>query len=658
MSFNYPFEYTGQQPPPSAPLVPSHPLPPADQQGLQLASQPALSKKRGARPPPADKRKKTPKPATQLDLDLKMLVNCVDENKTLKLLAAAIRQTGAAPAVPASPVGPGPLSEERFFAVLALLLRLKRLQLFGMAWLKKACRAAPDGLIPRDKIFARYVTVCADHGVSSLLPALFGKLIRVIYPCITVHRYGNRGQSKYHYCGISMVEPPSGSATPGRYRLALEVSSPLRSVFDGSLANLPIYLATELSPVSGSYLERPERSSAEFGLVFRPSLLQTLDLFTKKDVVDMVMELPPIQPYVPSGVSPDIAVTLFLLYRLLCTQIFETVRYMRVGELFRLVSSFPGLLTNQAFLLYVSESILPWVLRCDMILYETVLKMLFKLAVSGRVHGDVCVHMREIASKYTLLVSEAYATLPQRMRSSKVSLASRFARLIGKTADVCDKGATATERLLQPIPMAVRDLWSRLDVGGILDSEAVLASFAALNPDAAQNLIKAMDVDMPSLLERSVGPVDRVCTMWMSYFVLLVCHVAPGPAAAEPCVAALGAMMDRLLEQVERVEPAWFARLWAVKCWINEWVNWYGEVGRFITAFNNQGGDAVEMARRRALEAADCSASDNTLSGEYSAECVLVKHESNEGSEEGGGGIDLVGGFLGDGEHGLLDFFG
>lgn len=96
-------------------------------------------------------------------------------------------------------------------------------QTFAMAWLKKNCELSPDASVPRNRIYARYVELCAEYSLKPLNPASFGKLVRVAYPGIKTRRLGVRGQSKYHYCGFRLIgeqnnatgNTPTG--TPGRF---------------------------------------------------------------------------------------------------------------------------------------------------------------------------------------------------------------------------------------------------------------------------------------------------------------------------------------------------------------------------------------------------------------------------------------------------------
>lgn len=44
--------------------------------------------------------------------------------------------------------------------------------------------------------------------MQPLNPASFGKLVRVIFPGIATRRLGVRGESKYHYVDLALVDDP------------------------------------------------------------------------------------------------------------------------------------------------------------------------------------------------------------------------------------------------------------------------------------------------------------------------------------------------------------------------------------------------------------------------------------------------------------------
>jgi regulatory factor X len=89
----------------------------------------------------------------------------------------------------------------------------KARQIFGMGWLLRNCEVS-HGATPRNRVYARYVSLCANERLKPLNPASFGKLVRAVYPEIKTRRLGVRGQSKYHYCGIKLRDDDPNAPTP------------------------------------------------------------------------------------------------------------------------------------------------------------------------------------------------------------------------------------------------------------------------------------------------------------------------------------------------------------------------------------------------------------------------------------------------------------
>src|SRR5271154_6799829 len=89
----------------------------------------------------------------------------------------------------------------------------KARQMFGMSWLMRNCEVS-NGATPRNRVYARYVSLCATERLKPLNPASFGKLVRAVYPDIKTRRLGVRGQSKYHYCGIKLRDDDPNAPTP------------------------------------------------------------------------------------------------------------------------------------------------------------------------------------------------------------------------------------------------------------------------------------------------------------------------------------------------------------------------------------------------------------------------------------------------------------
>ena len=85
-------------------------------------------------------------------------------------------------------------------------------QLIFYRRLNSICRRG-NSSVPRNRVYSHYATRCGNERVSPLNPASFGKLVRIIFPGIQTRRLGMRGESKYHYVDLTLIDDyPEGSS--------------------------------------------------------------------------------------------------------------------------------------------------------------------------------------------------------------------------------------------------------------------------------------------------------------------------------------------------------------------------------------------------------------------------------------------------------------
>lgn len=77
--------------------------------------------------------------------------------------------------------------------------------------LQRFCRQGKDS-VPRNRVYTHYAQRCGTDRVDTLNPASFGKLVRIIFPGIQTRRLGQRGESKYHYVNLVLVDESEAMA--------------------------------------------------------------------------------------------------------------------------------------------------------------------------------------------------------------------------------------------------------------------------------------------------------------------------------------------------------------------------------------------------------------------------------------------------------------
>ena len=76
--------------------------------------------------------------------------------------------------------------------------------------LREFCKQDTDS-VPRNRVYTHYAQRCGTDRVDTLNAASFGKLVRIIFPGIATRRLGVRGESKYHYVNLRLLDDPQAS---------------------------------------------------------------------------------------------------------------------------------------------------------------------------------------------------------------------------------------------------------------------------------------------------------------------------------------------------------------------------------------------------------------------------------------------------------------
>lgn len=71
-------------------------------------------------------------------------------------------------------------------------------------WLKTYCVLAPAEQLPRQTLFAHYVSYCNKHHYEPAISATFGKGVKAVFPNVKTRRLGTRADSKYHLVGLAL----------------------------------------------------------------------------------------------------------------------------------------------------------------------------------------------------------------------------------------------------------------------------------------------------------------------------------------------------------------------------------------------------------------------------------------------------------------------
>ncbi|KAF8472458.1 RFX DNA-binding domain-containing protein [Kalaharituber pfeilii] len=515
------------------------------------------------------------------DLELKRLA-AENENIPLKELATRVREDEN-----------GPKAE-------------RARQILGMRWLLTSCERAADTTIavPRNRVYARYVSMCANERIKPLNPASFGKLVRLMYPEIKTRRLGVRGHSKYHYCGIKLKGDPAspapkvsqGSASGSEPPPQMNVEDHLHSNSTNNGTRLPIdNFFSSNSILNGHTSTSPSSRPSDISSVAR--FLQYDIYFPPYDIDEPVAPpkhiiLPDISPYAPPDIDLDVAASLAAIYRSHCTSLVECVRYMRLKQFFGLFVSFQGTLTAPVQKLFAEPSIALWIRESDWATYKHMIELLSPLALQV-VPAAVMSALRQFSASLTSHISTAFANMPPHVIEAKVEPSAIFSSLLERLLRV-NEAAHAAARILvhSPDRTLMRQDWRKyVNCKAIVDRE-VPCSAAAVQRILEDEIINLLQPQPEGPNQRDATPspgaeddeslatTESVLDRWTQFLAQLP-HRFP-QVSPRLFLLSVGAVASAALRDMTMAGGESFGGWWVVRCWIDEWIAWTAERGGFL----------------------------------------------------------------------------
>lgn len=440
--------------------------------------------------------------------------------------------------------------------------RERQRQIFGMVWLFNSCEASAPAVIPRNRIYAKYVYTCAENNLTPLSPASFGKLVRILFPNITARRLGMRGQTKYHYCGIKLLDDTNNPNMQNFADSPCSTNSP-QLLIDSFSINSP---TVEMSPSLSELLP----SAAHFKYI--PNLIENISNNLPRDSI----QIPSIYPYLPKDTDFDIADTLFSLYKVHVNTLFENLRFMNLKNFFSCFNKFNGILTSPAIKLYNTERVIEWLRICDILMYKRMIQMLTNLNHS--IPNDLLFQLKYIRDFYVKNLSDNLITskFSEPLIIMKLKLAKYFTNLLNRLIKTIETGQAAA-RVLSDNNEKITMLqdWSKLNIHEIVNHEI---------PCSDQNLdmlVSILTNDLTYLFDDSKHDPNLGIMSRMSYYIS---HLPGKFPLTNPRIFILlsSNLLTTCLREISLVGGQGFGGWWILRCWIDEFIAWNFELGGFL----------------------------------------------------------------------------
>ncbi|KAH7122722.1 hypothetical protein B0J11DRAFT_346920 [Dendryphion nanum] len=491
----------------------------------------------------------------------------------------------------------------------------KSKQLFAMLWLQSACKKSKSS-VPRNRVYSNYAERCATERVIPLNPASFGKLVRVIFPGIKTRRLGVRGESKYHYVDLALIDD---EAEDGRRSVNRHLSHVPSTKRQNSIGPKMEYTASAIArqatdtavfPAEDQTFEsrshQPPPQTASKGRLFTNIFSEhdgagdgqvasmydytlkfaTPESMSPEETEDLV--LPDITPYLPTKTDHDAVQALCALYRTHCTSLIDAVRFCREKQFYKLFTSFHGTLTVPVQKLFAQPEIAPWIRECDWLMYQKMIRNLSQLTLQVAPHR-VLKFLDDVSKTLWDHLRKTYAHIPRLTLEARLEPATLFSHLLRQMIRVNSTAHAAAAILMSDVNR--EEMWNDWkdyvnirkitanELPGICDHELVLNILqheirAILLPGADMWSSGNSYADNPDLANETV--IDRIAT-----FLAKLPARFPHAKARDilQCVNALGSAVLRELTVENR--PS-FQGWWLMHTFIAEMGQWLASLGGFL----------------------------------------------------------------------------
>ncbi|KAI9851415.1 MAG: hypothetical protein M1838_003766 [Thelocarpon superellum] len=498
----------------------------------------------------------------------------------------------------------------------------KTRQIFAMLWLNAACKKS-SGSVPRGRVYSNYVSRCGTERVTVLNPASFGKLVRVMFPAIQTRRLGMRGESKYHYCGLTLEEEPANqvaTAAPEAADAPLSFHQPFPTQRGPTpapqlAADTAVFPSPSAAMSSSQPPRKPRHGGASSSLFWDvntadldfndPSFSSTMiqrelrfpafpdTAFDQNEPID----LPSIHRHLPSGIDQDTAAALTALYRSHCTSLIDCVRFCRERNFFHLFTSFHGTLTVPVQKLLANPVVAPWIKECDWRMYQTMLRVLAPLTMQV-VPMPVVDFLKSMAKNLGAHIKSSFQAYPPHVIEAKLEPATIFASLVDRAlrvnlaahaaANVLSNKANRDQMYedwvlqVEAVKIVQKELpncgYSEvlhvliLEIRGLLDP-VHLSWEPEPAPDASD---KSTSADAEGAASKMQTGLDR----WYTFLRELPERFPK--ADARTIIACVNGIGSSALRDITVGGGRSFSSWWNMKMWIDEMVAFLAEEGGFL----------------------------------------------------------------------------
>lgn len=297
--------------------------------------------------------------------------------------------------------------------------------------------------MPRSALYSHYLDFCEKNNLSPVNAASFGKIIRHTFPNLKTRRLGTRGQSKYHYYGITI------KSTSPYYDTVCNAARQSNTGFSQSYSKNDVDERNQ-----GHAIHKSPHGNGTYAATAPGGTL--LPDFPKPSKLTL-----------PEDVPHEKVKTFLIMYRAHCQRILDTILRANFGEVQNfLVHFWQGMPSHMLEVLGCNE-VVDLIGQCDTILYKAISGVLIPGTLQP-LPASLTQAIRQFAQQLDEWLTESLSHLPEPLQTKKLAVAKSFSHSLRRQTSLTHLAQAARTVLhsAEPVSQMLND-WKQIDFEGI-----------------------------------------------------------------------------------------------------------------------------------------------------------------------------------------------
>lgn len=311
-------------------------------------------------------------------------------------------------------------------------------------WLNENYEVSEGVSLPRSALYSHYLDFCEKNNLSPVNAASFGKIIRHTFPNLKTRRLGTRGQSKYHYYGITI------KATSPYHDTVCNAARQSNTGFSQSYSKNDVDERTQ-----GHALQKGSHGNGTYVATAPGGTL--LPDFPKPNKLNL-----------PEKVPHEKVKTFLIMYRAHCQRILDTILRANFGEVQNFLVHFWQGMPSHMLEVLGCEEVVDLIGQCDTILYKAISGVLIPGTLQP-LPASLTQAIRQFAQELDEWLTESLSHLPEPLQKKKLAVAKSFSHSLRRQTALTHLAQAARTVLhsAEPVSQMLTD-WKQIDFEGIV----------------------------------------------------------------------------------------------------------------------------------------------------------------------------------------------